>query len=122
MGAGIMFLSGEKTLILKRTETSSDQWGGTWDFPGGKTDMGETPYETALREAYEEVGPGASFHVVDEIVTRGYTLFIAEVDVEFTPTLDDEHTDWKWINLSDIGEYSLHPKDKIALKGYRRAK
>jgi len=27
-----------------------------WEFPGGKVEKGESPYEAALRESYEEAG------------------------------------------------------------------
>ena len=55
MGAGVMFQKDGKALLLKRSKRNKDRWGGYWNFPGGTTEMGETPYETAVRESREEV-------------------------------------------------------------------
>lgn len=47
--------TGPEVLLTKRSmELSSHR--GEMSFPGGRMDPGETPTETALREAYEEVG------------------------------------------------------------------
>jgi len=121
MGAGVMFICGSDTLILKRVLSPHDKWGGTWNFPGGKTEEGEDHYTTALRETYEElggdeerqlIGSGVPYQIYDEIYCSGYTLYLAEVDVKFTPTINDEHIDWKWVPISDVLRYPLHPKDK----------
>ena len=47
-------------LLTERTQHLPSH-AGQIAFPGGKTDPGETPLETALREAYEEIGLNAQF-------------------------------------------------------------
>jgi 8-oxo-dGTP pyrophosphatase MutT (NUDIX family) len=47
---------GEARLILTRRSTGLRTHRGEVSFPGGRMDPGEGPLETALREAYEEVG------------------------------------------------------------------
>ena len=43
----------EKYLLLKRAHFSKS-FPNTWDFPGGKMDIGEAPIQTVLRETKEE--------------------------------------------------------------------
>jgi 8-oxo-dGTP pyrophosphatase MutT (NUDIX family) len=47
---------GETHLILTRRSSSLREHRGEIAFPGGRSDEGETPIETALRETQEEVG------------------------------------------------------------------
>lgn len=44
------------TLLLTRRSETLRRHSGQIAFPGGRADPGETPWETALREAHEEVG------------------------------------------------------------------
>ena len=49
------------TVLLTRRSETLRQHTGQIAFPGGRCDPGETPWETALREAEEEVGLDRSF-------------------------------------------------------------
>ncbi len=51
LAAGIVVVDGENVL-LQRRETGPRC--GTWTFPSGYVDMGESPAEAAVREAKEE--------------------------------------------------------------------
>ena len=44
------------TLLLTRRSDTLAQHAGQVAFPGGRSDPGETPWQTALREAEEEIG------------------------------------------------------------------
>jgi 8-oxo-dGTP pyrophosphatase MutT (NUDIX family) len=47
---------GETRLILTRRASTLREHRGEVSFPGGRSDEGETPIDTALRETHEEVG------------------------------------------------------------------
>jgi 8-oxo-dGTP pyrophosphatase MutT (NUDIX family) len=48
--------AGEATVLLTRRADAMRKHSGQVAFPGGRSDPGETPWTTALREAEEEVG------------------------------------------------------------------
>ncbi len=66
VAAGIIF-RGHQVLIAKRLADAN--FGGLWEFPGGKQEAGETLEECLQRELYEELGIQVndvqSFLVVD---------------------------------------------------------
>jgi len=49
------------TVLLTRRADALRSHSGQVAFPGGRCDPGETPWETALREAHEEVGLDPAF-------------------------------------------------------------
>lgn len=55
----------EIVVMIKRTGAHGE---GTWSFPGGWVDPGETPEDAAMREAWEEVGI-----TVERVEFLGYT-------------------------------------------------
>ena len=119
MGAGIMVVCGKKTLALKRSKYKKDPFSGCWNFPGGSSEKGESAYETAIRETKEEIGISVPhIKVLDHIEIRFYTLFIGEVEAEFEPQLDHEHSDFMWVPLSEVLKLNLHPKDEKCFSKY----
>jgi 8-oxo-dGTP diphosphatase len=53
VGVGVIVMRDGKVLMHKR---KGDHGGGTWSFPGGHLEYGETPEQRALREVAEECG------------------------------------------------------------------
>jgi len=49
-------LSGNRALLTKRNEESLPDIHNMWEVPGGKVEINETHFETAVREVYEETG------------------------------------------------------------------
>jgi mutator protein MutT len=117
MGAGIMVSCKNETLIIKRANYKEDKYSGYWNFPGGQGEEGETHYETAIRECREEIGVSVPYiKILDHSSIGHYTLFFGYVPEKFTPKLDHEHTDHKWIPLAELDQYDLHPKDMKCLR------
>jgi len=121
-GAGVLFVAPDNTaLFLKRSQWSEHP--KTWDLPGGLTAGGETPEETARREAAEEIGmtPPGKMNLLATTELNGvtFTTFVQRVGETFKPRLNPEHTAFKWISLTSMPE-SLHPGTKIALSAFNR--
>lgn len=72
-------VAGGAAFLLCRRAATLNRHGGQWALPGGRTDPGETPEQTALRELHEELGVLLDEqHVLgrlDDYVTRsGYVM------------------------------------------------
>lgn len=112
--AGIIFFAGNRVLFTKRDSSANE--GGTWDFPGGGMEPGETPKEAARRETSEEVGfdyDGPLLKV--KKMSNGYVAFAALLDEPFVPVLNDEHTEYVWATFDDLPS-PLHPTTRKELK------
>lgn len=106
--AGILFVQGGRVLLLKRAETAQDA-PGTWAFPGGGIEPGETPEAAARRELQEECGyayegPLAPLYTSSD----GFQCFGAAVAHPTAPMLNDEHTAARWAPFDDLPQ-PLHP-------------
>lgn len=110
--AGVMFLAQGKMLLLKRGADAPN--GGTWCFPGGSVEEGESAEVAAKRESLEEVGcePGGNLPLVG--VFEGFALYLCECE-PFIPTLNWEHDGYVWAT-KDVLPQPLHPGviDEIA--------
>lgn len=88
-----------RVLMLQRALTMNDPAAGTWEFPGGHLDAGESPAAAAIREWKEETGlhlPGGELTgewTSPNGVYRGHVYAIKrEADVLLNPNHDDRVT------------------------------
>lgn len=105
VAAGILFQAPSgRVLLLKRSDEGDAV--GMWGIPGGKLEDGETPDVAAIRETFEETGyeiPDAGTLLMRRVKDGvDFTTFVRQVDDEFTPTLNSEHTAHVWIAPGDI--------------------
>ncbi len=99
------------SVLLTRRSWELRHHRGEISFPGGRMDPGETPVQTALREAHEEVGldPSAvrvhgELEHLNTVVSRSYIVpKVAVVDepIELTGrTMEVERV--MWVPLSEL--------------------
>ena len=117
-----------RVLLLKRASDSNN--GESWAVPGGNYDpeLDKSLYETALREAWEELGSVPTFTALlgsigvdwgdnDE---NEYTFFLVETSANngtWRVELNDEHTESAWVALKELNDKGrdLHPTlEKLA--------
>jgi 8-oxo-dGTP pyrophosphatase MutT (NUDIX family) len=84
-----------RCLMLRRVDD------GSWSFPGGVIEPGESPEEAAVRECGEEIRQ--RFEIRRPILRRikdgiDATTFLARCGWEFAPELNHEHDRYTWID------------------------
>ena len=112
-GAGFivfrLFPDGVKFLGLVGPEFHRVRCSGTFDIPKGTIDLGETPIQTAAREAYEESG----YEITSNNILSGpfkdgmLTVWLAQVydDPVITPNPHSgiiEHEGYQWLSPEEL--------------------
>jgi len=106
--------SGRVAVLLQHRSLLSHH-GGTWSLVGGARDSGESPTDTALREATEEATIQADVvHAAgilrDDHGGWAYETVLAEA-THRTPAaaVGWESTEVRWVGLDDVDGLTLHP-------------
>lgn len=114
-----VFIKDGRFMICRRPPNKGNAL--KWEFPGGKTEPGETLEECLKRECMEELGIEIS--VGREICATEYEYPDIKVMVHFM--LSDitggtlqlkEHVDLKWITGDEIPDFEFCPADKDIIK------
>jgi mutator protein MutT len=119
--AGVVFLAKNTGRCLLQLRNSDKRFKNTWGFWGGMLEHGETPYECINRELTEEIGfvpELQKLNPIDVFQSRDkqfyYYSFVAVVDLEFIPTLNNESSGYAWVNIGSWPQ-PLHKGAKLTL-------
>jgi 8-oxo-dGTP diphosphatase len=120
--AGLVLTNSDGHILLARRSDYVHR-SGTWAFPGGAVEWGETPADAAIREAEEELGlDGSTIQVTGELtgLDHGvwrYTYVIATL-VPDAPKirfrLNWETDEVRWLPLDKVSTLRLHPDLRTA--------
>lgn len=108
----------DEILICQRPETKN--FGGLWEFPGGKVEAGETDIETLDRELDEEVG----ILVHDFTHRMDFKHDYEDKEIEFVvydvysfegEPYGRENQAIRWINAADLSSVDFPPADYILI-------
>lgn len=110
-----------KLLILRRKD-DDDTYPGFWDCVGGHFEKGESAEQCMHREALEEAGQGMRIVRVGPLIEylddygRAVAVpFILKPNPKKKIELS-EHSEFKWIKLSEVGSYPIPPDFAKALE------
>lgn len=119
---------GRVLLVLRGEEPEK----GRWSVPGGSAEPGETPAQTAAREAFEETGLrvsiGRELWTVEVPTAEGDGVFeihdFAATVTEGTLAAGDDAADARWFTSEELDEVPLtvNLRDYLARAGIVRAK
>ena len=119
--AGVVFVtsgvagSGGAAHVMLQLRSEFSHEGGTWSCPGGALDLGESPFDGALREAAEEVGiPSSPAVLIGEYVFTpsvewNYTTVVVRVVEPFGRPLNFETEAIDWVRPDEVERRPLHP-------------
>ncbi len=101
-------------MVLISKRRVGDSFGGFWEFPGGKLEVGETLEQGLIREIQEELGisisvSGKRMMVEHPYPNRTIRLHCFNCRVIQGEPRAIECADWKWIYPGELGGYSFPP-------------
>lgn len=105
-----------RVLIAQRPE--GKQFGGLWEFPGGKLEEGEGPEDALIRELREELGISTESACLAPLAfaSHGYEnfhllmpLFVCRKWQGQVRNL--EHSALKWVRPQALRDYPMPPAD-----------
>lgn len=106
LAAGALFVAKDTGKCLVGLRSKRCDSPHTWGPFGGSIEDGETIKEGLWRELREEIGYSGDAELIESWVFERknfkYHTFIALVDEEFTPTINDETDEYKWITLEEL--------------------
>lgn len=118
--------SGHEVLLLKRTGESMH---GEWCQIAGGIEEGELAWETVLREMKEETDLTPERLYSADILEQFYEpdrnrisvvpVFVAYVPEGTEPTLNEEHSAWRWVTVEQARELVPFPGQREMLEKVR---
>ena len=113
VSAGVI-IDKDKVLITRRAP--KENYGGGWEFPGGKIEGDETQEECLLRELKEELNIQVIVGKRCSEVTHDYGTIRINLIAYYCTITDGEisisvHDKFKWIKINDLLQYDLLPAD-----------
>ena len=110
--------------LLVRRSTQCGHFVGTWEFPGGKVDAGETIDVAVRREVREETSLIVHLQGVAGITECDMpkihlvTIYFHTALAGGTVTLSEEHDDFAWVSPSEMQRLNLNSQAQDFMEKY----
>ncbi len=106
-----------KILITQRGDGKNY---GKWEFPGGKVNKGEHPFDSIKRELFEELK--LKVEPIDEILRYEhlkFNLIFVECEVFNPENIQlSEHLDYIWIEKKELSKFNFLEGDLMFIKSF----
>lgn len=102
------------------TQRGDEKNYGKWEFPGGKINNGEHPFDSIKRELFEELR--LKVEPINEITRYNYlkfNLIFIECKVFSPENIKlSEHLDYSWIERKELSKFNFLEGDLRFIKSY----
>ena len=110
--------------ILFATQRGYGDFKGSWEFPGGKIEEGETPQEALKREIMEELETEIAVGELIDTIEYDYPPFHLSMDcfwaeIVFGGLVLKEHEAAKWLTKDELDSMEWLPADIILIDKIR---
>jgi 8-oxo-dGTP diphosphatase len=104
----------DKILITQRKKGKQGEL--LWEFPGGKLEEGESPYECIVREIKEELNIDIEVIDILDVVFHRYTEFnmlmlVYRCRLKRGDIMAKEVEDFRWVSPYELKEYNFLEAD-----------
>jgi 8-oxo-dGTP pyrophosphatase MutT (NUDIX family) len=124
-GVGVLVVRDRRVLLGRRLSAHGH---GTWSFPGGKPNPGESPVGCALRELREETGLLATRGRVlgetldgfpeSRLVFRTQFLLAEDAVGEPQPCEPEKTSEWRWFEWDELPAPLFRPVSSLVSSGF----
>jgi mutator protein MutT len=119
VAVGVIMDDAAGTVLLGKRKAWRE-YGGRWEFPGGKVELGESYFRALVRELREELGVevrirrflGKHIFVTERGNLVDLRYFLCELLPGQVPKQVD-HDEIAWVEISKVHEYPTMPVDGI---------
>jgi 8-oxo-dGTP diphosphatase len=112
--------------LVFATQRGYGEYKDWWEFPGGKTENGETPEEALVREIHEELAATISVDKYLVTVEYDYPAFHLSMDCFWCSLTEGhltllEHEAAKWLPLNNLRQVNWLPADVMVIDAIEKA-
>lgn len=112
--------------IIFATQRGYGDLKGGWEFPGGKTEEGESPQEALKREIMEELETEITVNSLIDTVEYDYPKFHLSMDCFWAEVVHGklvlkEHEAAKWLSKEELDSVEWLPADIILIDKIRQS-
>tara|TARA_R100000808_G_C2145555_1_gene153393 strand:- start:853 stop:1284 length:432 start_codon:yes stop_codon:yes gene_type:complete len=119
--AGVAIIFENSVLLAKRIEEYEGRpvpYGGYWSVFGGMVDEGESPFQAAARELWEEAEikvPSSELKFIKRFPSLSceFIFYVYKSSTLFTPKLNFEHSEYGWFSLETLDNFPEKIDHKI---------
>lgn len=124
VAAVIKSLNDKGQTIILSTQRGYGEFKGSWEFPGGKIEKGETPQEALKREIMEELDTQIEVGTLIDTIEYDYSDFHLSMDCFWCEIVRGnlvlkEHENAKWLTKEQLQDVEWLPADIKLIENIR---
>ena len=116
----IGFIQNPHSQLLITQRSLDSHYGGSWELPGGKVELGESPYEALQRELWEELAFQIDGANCFEELPGDLSFYLFHINYpDQEPILQAGQLSHAWIDPEQISDYIFPPSNQLFFDSWR---